>query len=87
MRTKGMKKDLHEMEDSVTCTDLDYLLVRVAGLLPQAQASGEWQLLTEAGQKPPGMLNLAKADVAQFLVQEAVAPSFHRRAVSIGGKL
>lgn len=87
MKTKGLKEDLHGMEDYVTATDLDYILVRVSGLLPHAKPKGEWQLMTEAGQPVPGMLTLAKSDAAQFLVSEAVAPSFHRRAVSIGGKL
>lgn len=86
MRTKGLKQDLQGMEDYVTASNLDYLIVKVAGLVPYAQPTGEWQLLTASGQPTPGMLNLSKSDAAQFLVNEAVAPSFHRRIVSIGGK-
>ena len=86
LRTKGLKQDLQAMEDHVTASDVDYVIVKVAALLPSAQPSGQWQLLTEAGQPMPGILNLSKSDAAQFLVNEAVAPSFHRKIVSIGGK-
>lgn len=82
----GPKQDLMAMEDYVTATDLDYVIVKVSALVQYTQPTGQWQLLTEAGQPLPGILNLAKSDAAQFLVNEAVTPTFHRKIVSIGGK-
>lgn len=79
-------KDLYAMEDHVSASDLDYVLVRTAGLTPSAAPAGEWKVLTAGGQGKLGV-SISKSDVAAFMVQEALQPQFHRRPVTIGGKM
>mmetsp|Transcript_7891 Transcript_7891/g.15465 ORF Transcript_7891/g.15465 Transcript_7891/m.15465 type:complete len:438 (-) Transcript_7891:1228-2541(-) len=70
---------------------LDYLIVRPVGLTPEEPPVGRWDLLAspEDGMKGGGLglaVSVAKADVAAFLLSEAVNPTLHNRGVTIGHK-
>lgn len=79
------RKDLIALEAVVEGSKLDYLLVRPTGLTPEEPPIGSWKLLTAP--KQGGLrLSLAKKDVAEFMIKEAVQPTFHRTAVTIGGE-
>lgn len=84
-RYRPVRRDLIALEAAVEGSGLDYLLVRSAGLTPGEPPTGTWKLLTAPKQ---GGLNIsiAKKDVAEFMVKEAITPSFHRTAVTIGGE-
>lgn len=78
-------KDLIALEAVVESSDLDYLIVRPAGLTPSEPPRGKWKLLTAPKSGGVG-INIAKKDVAEFMLNEATAPTFHRTAVTIGGE-
>lgn len=80
---RSVKKDLTRMEDVVQKSALDYLLVRPVGLTPEEPPRGSWKLLLS---KEDGGLSsdIAKADVASYMLQEAVMPTLSKRAVTIG---
>lgn len=77
------KKDLYAMEACVCATELDYVLVRGMGLTPEAPPTGKWKVLSARGQGRLG-ISIAKSDVAQFMLNEALEPSFHRQPVTVG---
>ena len=78
------KKDLHAMEDCIAASDLDYVLVRAMGLTPDEPPAGKWKVLTASGQG--GIkISIAKSDVAEFMLKEALDARFHRQPVTIGG--
>lgn len=80
---RNVKNDLIRMEDIVEKSGLDYLLVRPVGLTPEEPPRGSWKLLMS---REDGALsfNIAKADVASYMLQEAVTPTLRKRAVTIG---
>ena len=82
--TKSARRDLNAAEDAVRASDLDYLIVRPTGLTPTAQPTGAWKLRSCKADGPVD-IEIPKEDVAQFMLQEALAPTLHRAAVTIGG--
>ena len=84
MRTmlRSARADLEAAEHIVRATPCDYLLVRPMGITPSEAPRGSWTIL----HKEPGRLgiSIAKSDVAKFMLQEALEPSFSRTAVTIG---
>ena len=81
-----MKKDLAAMERVTQSSSLDYLLVRAAGLSAEEPVTGDWKLLTARGSKLKfSFFSVAKSDVAQFMLGEALQPTMHSTAVTIGG--
>ncbi|CAJ1405385.1 unnamed protein product [Effrenium voratum] len=79
----GMRRDLIEMDEIVASSGLEYLLVRPMGIDPTEQPLGSWKLVTAKGQ---GSLpiTVAKEDVAQYLLREAVTPEHKSMSVTIG---
>lgn len=77
------KADLEEMEAAVMASSLDYVLVRPMAILPEEPVTGSYDAVSDRGQ---GRLRLsvAKSDVAKCLVDEAVEPTFHRAAITVG---
>mmetsp|Transcript_6618 Transcript_6618/g.14413 ORF Transcript_6618/g.14413 Transcript_6618/m.14413 type:complete len:243 (+) Transcript_6618:150-878(+) len=80
--------DLNLMEDAVAHSGLDYLIVRPTGLSPDKQPEGQWKLLKVGD--PPGETvhyEVAKEDVAAFMLSEALRPTLHQTAVTIGSPM
>jgi hypothetical protein len=78
-------QDLTMMERAYRDSDLDYLLVRSVGIGDEVVPVGEWYLQKEK-YKDILTCNMAKLDLARFMVEEAVNPSKHAEAVVVGAK-
>ena len=79
-------RDLTKMERAVrqgTDAALDFLLVRPVGIGEDVLPAGKWQLQSQK-YKDVLHFDMAKLDVARFMVQEALRPKLHRTAVVIG---
>lgn len=79
-------RDLTQMERAYKATsdgDVDYLFVRPVGIGEDVLPVNKWVLQKEKYKDDPGM-NMAKLDVARYMVEEAVKPTRHREAVVIG---
>lgn len=84
--SKKAFKDLNSMELAYkkSSAELDYLFVRPAGLTENVVPEGKWFLQEEKGKDKVG-IEIAKMDVARFMIEEALAPTRHRTGVVIGG--
>ena len=76
-------RDLTAAEEAVVASDLDYLIVRPTGLTPALEAKGQWKTMEEPSNEKVDF-QVAKEDVAQFMLEEALEPTFHRVARTIG---
>lgn len=81
--SKASFRDLTKMERSYRASQLDYLLVRPVGIGEEVKPAGTWKLQKEKYKDRLGY-DMAKLDVARFMVQEAIQPTLHNQAVSIG---
>ena len=81
-------KDLSSAEETIVSAknNIDYTIVRPAGLGEDVFPTNEWQLQKKKHQDEVE-INLAKLDCARFMVQEALNPTIHNKAVVIGGKV
>jgi hypothetical protein len=77
--------DLTMMERAYRASDLDYLLVRPVGIGEDVVPVGEWYLQKEK-YKDVLSCNMAKLDLARYMVEEAINPSKHAEAVVVGAK-
>eukprot|EP00177_Eucheuma_denticulatum_P000529 GFKZ01000950.1.p1 GENE.GFKZ01000950.1~~GFKZ01000950.1.p1 ORF type:complete len:255 (+),score=27.72 GFKZ01000950.1:251-1015(+) len=75
--------DLKEMERVVTESGLDYLLVRTVGIAPECAPEGKWKIL-RSPKDGKVTLEISKADVGAFMLEEALKPTLRRTAVTIG---
>lgn len=80
---RSVRTDLTAMEEAVAASGLDYLLVRGVGLTPSERPRGSCDALLSREDHGVGFM-LAKSDAAGFLLREALAPTLHGRAVTIG---
>lgn len=83
-------KDLARMEDAYRATDstaLDFLLVRPVGIGEDQLPVNKWKLQKEKYKDKEMGADMAKLDVARFMLQEALTPTRHREAVVIGPAL
>ncbi|CAE7190659.1 unnamed protein product [Symbiodinium sp. CCMP2456] len=80
---RSTKRDLEQMEEIVSSSNLDYLLVRPLGVDPAELPRNSYKLVTARGQ---GNLpiTVSKEDVALYLFEEAVAPAHSKMGVTIG---
>ncbi|CAB9504543.1 Demethylmenaquinone methyltransferase [Seminavis robusta] len=78
-------RDLADMENAYRASDLDYLLVRPVGIGEDFVPENEWHLQTEKHKDTDLHMEIAKLDVARYMVQEVLAPTRHKDAVVIGG--
>mmetsp|Transcript_16310 Transcript_16310/g.32213 ORF Transcript_16310/g.32213 Transcript_16310/m.32213 type:complete len:254 (-) Transcript_16310:36-797(-) len=79
----GALKDLNAMEKNVMGSNLDYLQVRAMGLTPECPPCGKTDVLEKAGDGKLAMAS-SKEDVAAFMLQEAMSPTRHQVAVTVG---
>jgi NAD(P)H-binding len=80
-------QDLTAMEQEYqnkSKADLDYLLVRPYGLGEDVIPVNKWWIQKKKYDDVVG-INLAKLDCARFMVQEALHPTLHEKAIVIGG--
>jgi len=81
-----MFRDLTKMERAYKATsetDVDYLLVRPVGIGEDVLPVGKWVLQKEKYKDNVG-INMAKLDVARYMVEEVINPTRSRKAVVIG---
>ena len=64
--------------------DLDYLIVRPVGIGEEREPVGEYYIQEANGEAVGG--NMAKLDVARFMLDQAVGPSLHRTSKVVGAK-
>jgi uncharacterized protein YbjT (DUF2867 family) len=76
-------RDLTDMERAVRASEVDYLIVRPVGIGEDVAPVNQWKLQGEKYKDVIGF-NMAKMDVARFMVQEAIEPTKHKEAVTIG---
>eukprot|EP00536_Pseudo-nitzschia_multiseries_P008290 jgi/Psemu1/241041/estExt_Genewise1.C_2090042 len=82
---RGVYRDLNAMEKAVRESDLDYLLVRPVGLTPSEPQRGSCDTIVSKNDHGGHLeIFMAKPDAARFLLGEALGPTLHRGAVTIG---
>jgi len=79
-------RDLTLMERAYRGSDLDYLLVRPVGLGEDVLPAGLWRLQQAKYDDTSLFINIAKLDVARFMVREAIRPTRIKCAVTIGAE-
>mmetsp|Transcript_1830 Transcript_1830/g.2698 ORF Transcript_1830/g.2698 Transcript_1830/m.2698 type:complete len:284 (-) Transcript_1830:1948-2799(-) len=80
------KQDLEAMEDEYLKTSLDYLFVRPVGISEDALPKGEYFIQDPGNKEEVVGGNMAKIDVARFMVDQAVNPTFHKTSRTVGAK-
>ena len=86
---RGGLRDIAGLEKVVTDTQagpypkLDYVLVRPVGLGPEVEPQGTWTVREDPKAGALSM-QIAKSDVGQFLVDQALNPTIHNQAIEIG---
>ena len=65
---------------------IDYLFIRPTGISEEAVPVGKWWLQEEKHKGAVGM-DMAKMDVARYMVQEALNPTKHERGIVIGAEM
>ena len=83
---RTVHKDLKAMEATVHASDVDFVLVRPAGIPPDSPPKGTWQLLKSKEDRKPVGFVISKSDVALFMIEEAIHPTLHKTAVTIAPK-
>ena len=82
-------KDLTDMElaykEKDVASSIDYLFIRPVGISEDCVPCGKWWIQQEKYKDVVGM-NMAKMDVARYMVQEALHPTKHRCGVVIGSE-
>lgn len=78
------RNDFEAMEKLYRSSSLDYLIVKPVGIGEEKVPVGEYYL-QEANEEAVGG-NMAKLDVARFMVDQAINPSFHRTSKIVGAK-
>jgi putative NADH-flavin reductase len=73
--------DLRRMETSVRQSRLDWTIVRVSGRLTDGPPRGQYRV--EPGFSIPGGRHIARADVAEFMLDQLVLPGDIGHAVAI----
>jgi nucleoside-diphosphate-sugar epimerase len=80
-------KDLTAVEESFCSSkDIDYCIIRPVGLAEDEVPRNKWLVQTEKYKDKSLNIVMAKLDCARFMVEEAVNPTRHKRAVVVGGQ-
>ena len=84
------RNDLEAMEKLYQSSPLDYLIVRPVGIGEDKVPVGEYYLQEDpkSSKEKVDVIggNMAKMDVAMFMVDEALSPRFHRNCKVVGSK-
>jgi hypothetical protein len=73
--------DLRRMETSVRQSELDWTIVRVSGTLTDGSARGDFR--AEPGYSLPGGRRLARADVAEYMLDQLTLTGDIGHAVAV----
>jgi len=79
---RSAKRDLLAMENAISTSGLDYVLVRPVGVDPSRSKIGSWLAVTDPI-KEPVELGIAKSDAGLFLLEEALKPTYHKTALTL----
>lgn len=82
---RSARNDLIQLESAVEQSTLDYAMVRPMGLSPEEPPVGRWHILESWDDGSLG-ITIAKKDAAAFMIEEAISPTIHRQAVTLGQK-
>ena len=80
--------DLTKMESNFHKTSpdiIDYLFVRPVGISEEATPKHDWHIQREKFKDKDMGLDMAKMDVARYMVSQILNPTSHRKGVVIGG--
>mmetsp|Transcript_28758 Transcript_28758/g.77419 ORF Transcript_28758/g.77419 Transcript_28758/m.77419 type:complete len:222 (-) Transcript_28758:174-839(-) len=77
------KRDLVAMEQVVRDSNLDYVIVRPMGVDPDELPQGKWRVIDAPVKRAPP-LTVAKEDVAQYVLTEALSRAHSQAAVTVG---
>eukprot|EP00526_Cylindrotheca_closterium_P015118 CAMPEP_0113659190 /NCGR_PEP_ID=MMETSP0017_2-20120614/32184_1 /TAXON_ID=2856 /ORGANISM="Cylindrotheca closterium" /LENGTH=253 /DNA_ID=CAMNT_0000573641 /DNA_START=73 /DNA_END=831 /DNA_ORIENTATION=+ /assembly_acc=CAM_ASM_000147 len=80
------RKDLEAMEELYLESPLDYLFVRPVGISEEHEPVGKY-FIQEPGNKEKVVGgDMAKIDVARFMVDQALNPTFHKTTKTVGAE-
>jgi len=80
------RKDLEAMEKIYVESSLDYLFVRPVGISEECVPVGEYFIQDPGNKEVVVGGDMAKMDVARFMVDQALNPTFHRTSKTIGAE-
>jgi putative NADH-flavin reductase len=80
------RKDLEAMEKLYVESSLDYLFVRPVGISEDCEPAGKYFIQEPGNKKEVVAGNMAKIDVARFMVDQAINPTFHRATKTVGAE-
>jgi len=80
------RKDLEAMENLYVQSQLDYLFVRPVGISEDCKPAGKYFIQEPGNKKEVVCANMAKIDVARFMVDQAIDPTFHKTTKTVGGE-
>jgi hypothetical protein len=94
---RSAAKDLIGMEAEYSESSLDYLFVRPVGIGEEVVPTGHYYLQQPGEKKSLDVTsgtmmdgevgwNMAKVDVARFMVDEVIHPTLHRKSQTVGAK-
>ena len=83
---KKARKDLEAMEEIFLESPLDYLFVKPVGIGENVVPVGKYFLQKPGDKSEVVGGNMAKMDVASFMIDEAVSPTFHRTSKTVGAE-
>ena len=78
---RDVNKDLEKMEKFITSSNLNWTIVRQPQLIDKAR-TGNYRVLTQAPENR--LIEIARSDVADFILKELGNSSFIRQKVAIG---
>lgn len=78
-------RDLTLMERAYRASDIDFLFVRPVGLGEDIVPKNEWFIQKEKYKDVVGG-DIAKLDVARYMVEECIKPTLHKGAAVVGGR-
>jgi len=81
---RSARKDLYALETDVRESGLDFVLVRPMGLTPSELPQGFCDRLLSREDGGTLEFMLSKSDAAAFMLKEALYPTIHSKAVTIG---
>lgn len=84
--TRKAKKDLEAMEKLYVESPLDYLFVRPVGISEDCEPAGKYFIQEPGNKKEVVGGNMAKIDVARFMVDQALNPTFHKTTKTVGAE-
>mmetsp|Transcript_56230 Transcript_56230/g.136285 ORF Transcript_56230/g.136285 Transcript_56230/m.136285 type:complete len:312 (-) Transcript_56230:3576-4511(-) len=76
-----MELDFHKTSADI----VDYLFVRPVGISEEAMPKHDWHIQREKFEDKDMALDMAKMDVARYMVSQIINPTCHRKGVVIGG--